>query len=197
MNYVSQEFPQSKALRHRLYIIIAFAFALAGFAGVVLGVMPSQRGLGPPLIGSSFAMIGHDSRVLTSADLAGRPYLVFFGYTHCSDFCPMTLAEISAVFKELGQDKKVAALFVTVDPETDTPEVLKSYLANFDSRIIGLTGDPKKLAAIAEAFEVYAKRPGDFHNGIVYLMDKRGKFVTTFNLQRPPQQAARELERYL
>ncbi len=195
MKYAS--LPQSKALRRLLYTIIGFAVGLSAFAGLVFGVMPAQKGLSPPLIGGSFAMIGHDSRVLTSADLAGRPYLVFFGFTHCSDFCPMTLSEISAVFKELGQDKKVTALFVTVDPETDTPEVLKAYLANFDSRIIGLTGDPKKLAAVAEAFEVYAKRPGDFHNGIVYLMDKRGKFVSTFNLQRPPQQAARELEHYL
>jgi len=197
MKFVSQRFPQSKALRRLLYIIVGFAAGLAGFAGLVFGVMPAQRGPGLPLIGESVAMVGHDSRVLTSADLAGRPYLVFFGYTHCSDFCPLTLAGISAVFKELGQDKKVTALFVTVDPETDTPEVLKTYLANFDSRIIGLTGDPKKLDAIAEAFRVYAKGPGDFHNGVVYLMDKRGRFVSTFNLQRPPQQAARELEHYL
>jgi protein SCO1 len=197
MNYMSQKFPQSKALRHLLYAIIGFAIGLAGIAGSVFSAMPAKRGLGPPLIGGSFAMIGHDSRVLTSGDLAGRPYLVFFGFTHCSDFCPMTLSEISAVFKELGQDKKVTALFVTIDPETDTPEVLKAYLANFDSRIIGLTGDPKNLAAIAEGFRVYAKGPGDFHNGIVYLMDKQGRFVSTFNLQRPPQQAARELEHYL
>src|SRR5262249_38285620 len=197
MQSVSQKFPQSKALRYLLYTIIGFAAGLAGFAGLDFVVMPAQRGLGPPLIGGAFAMIRHDSRVLTSADLAGRPYLVFFGFTHCSDFCPMTLSDISAVFKELGQDKKVTALFVTVDPETDTPDVLKAYLANFDSRIMGLTGDPKKLAAIAEAFRVYAKGPGDFHNGIVYLMDKRGRFVSVFNLQRPPQQAARELEHYL
>jgi protein SCO1 len=82
---------------------------------------------------------------------------------------------------------------------------LKTYLENFDSRIIGLTGDPQKTEAVAEAFRVYAKKvpgekSGDYtvdHNGIVYLMDKRGKFVSAFNLSRPPQQAARELERYL
>jgi protein SCO1/2 len=194
---MSQKFPQTKAFRQFLYIILGFAVGLAGLAGLVYGVMPTQRGLDSPLIDGSFALIGHDSRVVTSADLAGRPYLVFFGFTHCSDLCPMTLSEISAVFQALGQDKKVTALFVTVDPGTDTPEVLKGYLKNFDSRIIGLTGDPEKLAAIDRAFRVYAKGPGDFHNGIVYLMDKRGRFVSTFNLQRPPQQAARELERFL
>jgi protein SCO1 len=182
-----------------LYIILGFAVGLAGFVALVYGVMPIQGGLRSPLIGGSFALIGHDGRVVTGADLAGRPYLVFFGFTHCSDFCPMTLSEISAVFRELGQDKKVTALFITVDPASDTPEALKAYLQNFDTRIIGLTGDPDKLEAIAKAFRVYAKGPGDFHNGIVYLMDKRGRFVSTFNLQlqRPPQQAARELEHYL
>ena len=143
--------------------------------------------------------------MVTNADLAGRPYLVFFGYTHCPDFCPTALFDISAVFKELGPDKKVAALFVTVDPERDTPDILKAYLENFDSRIIGLTGDPSKTEAIAKAFRVYAKKvpsekSGDYtvdHTGIVYLMDRRGKFVSAFNLQRPPQQAARELEVYL
>jgi protein SCO1 len=123
-----------------------------------------------------------------------RPYLVFFGYTHCPDFCPT-----------VGPDKKIAALFVTVDPERDTPDILNSYLENFDSRIIGLTGDPSKTEAIANAFRVYAKKvpgekPGDYtvdHTGVVYLMDRRGKFVSVFNLQRPPRQAALELEGYL
>ena len=82
--------------------------------------------------------------------------MVFFGYTHCPDFCPTALFDISAVFKELGPDKKVAALFVTVDPERDTPDVLKTYLENFDSRIIGLTGDTKKVEAIVKSFRVYA-----------------------------------------
>jgi protein SCO1/2 len=197
MKCVSQKFPQSKALRQLLYTILGFAFGLAVFAGLAYGVMPTQRGVDSPLIDGSFAVIGHDSGVMTNADLAGHPYLVFFGYTHCSDFCPMVLSEISTVFKELGRDKEVTALFVTVDPESDSPEVLKAYLKNFDSRIVGLTGDPAKLAAFAKAFRVFAKGPGDFHNGIVYLMDKQGRFVSTFNLQRPPQQAARELEHYL
>jgi protein SCO1/2 len=172
---------------------------------LVYAVMPGRADLGSPAIGGSFTMIGQDGRVVTNADLAGRPYLVFFGYTHCPDFCPTALFDISAVFKELGPDKKVAALFVTVDPERDTPDILKAYLENFDSRIIGLTGDSSKTAAIAKAFRVYAKKvpgekAGDYtvdHTGVVYLMDRRGKFVSTFNLQRPSLQAARELEAYL
>jgi protein SCO1 len=201
MKHVSKKALQKQASRQLLYIVLG----LAGLSGLFYAVMPGRSGLGEPAIGGSFTMIGQDGRVVTNADLAGRPYLVFFGYTHCPDFCPTALLDISAVFKELGPDKKVAALFVTVDPERDTPNILKTYLENFDSRIIGLTGDPSKTEAIAKAFRVYAKKvpgekPGDYtvdHTGVVYLMDKRGKFVSAFKRQRPPQQAARELEGYL
>ena len=199
------ETSEAEASRQLRMIVIGFALGLAALGGLVYAVMPGSSNTGSPEIGGSFTMIGQDGHPVTNADLAGRPYLVFFGYTHCPDFCPTALFDISAVFKELGQDKKVAALFVTVDPERDTPDVLKSYLENFDSRIIGLTGDNQKIEAIAQAFRVYAKKvpgekTGDYtvdHTGVVYLMDKRGKFVNAFNLQRPPKQAARELEAYL
>ncbi|MCI0601216.1 MAG: SCO family protein [Beijerinckiaceae bacterium] len=205
MKHGSKKFIQKKASRHLLYVILGFAIGLVGLAGLGYAVMPGRGHPGFPAIGSAFAMIGHDGRVVGSADLAGRPYLVFFGYTHCPDFCPTALLEISAIFKELGPDKKITALFVTVDPERDTPDGLKSYLENFDSRIVGLTGDAQKTEDLAKAFGVYAKqvkgeRPGDYtvdHTGLVYLMDKRGRFAGAFNLQRPPQQAARELEAYL
>jgi protein SCO1 len=204
MEKASKKAPRKQASRQLLYIVLGFAVGLAGLTGLVYAVMPGRAELGSAAIGGSFTMIGQDGRAVTNADLAGRPYLVFFGYTHCPDFCPTALFDISAVFKELGPDKKIAALFVTVDPERDTPEILKTYLENFDSRIIGLTGDPSKTEAIATAFRVSAKKvpggkSGDYtvdHTGIVYLMDKRGKFVSAFNLQRPPRQAARELEAY-
>jgi protein SCO1 len=197
--------PRKQASRQLLYIVLGFAVGLAGLTGLVYAVMPGRADLGSAEIGGSFAMIAQDGRVVTNADLAGRPYLVFFGYTHCPDFCPTALFDISAVFKELGPDKKIAALFVTVDPERDTPDILKTYLQNFDSRIIGLTGDPSKTEAVAKAFRAYAKKvpsekSGDYtvdHTGFVYLMDKRGKFVRAFNLQTPPRQAARELAAYL
>ena len=204
MKHASKKAPRKQASRQLLYIVLGFALGLAGLTGLDYAVMPGRANLGSPEIGGSFSMIAQDGRMVTNADLAGRPYLVFFGYTHCPDFCPTALFDISAVFKELGPDKKVAALFVTVDPERDTPAILKAFLENFDSRIIGLTGDPRTTEAIAKAFRVYAKKvpgekPGDYtvdHTGVVYLMDKRGKFVSAFNLQRPPQQAAHELEAY-
>jgi protein SCO1 len=200
-----EERPQKQASRQLLYIIIGFALSLAALGSAVYAVKPGRTNLGAPEIGGSFTMVNQDGRLATNADLAGRPYLVFFGYTHCPDVCPTTLSDISAAFKELGPDKKIAALFVTVDPERDTPDVLKAYLEHFDSRVIGLTGDQQKTAAIAKAFRVYGKKVtdegiGDYtvdHSGVVYLMDKRGRFVSAFNLQGTPKEAARELERYL
>src|ERR1700732_4246367 len=169
------------------FFILSLASRLAspGSPAWSMPLWPAARVSGWPAIGGSFTMIGQDGRVVTNANLAGRPYLVFFGYTHCPDFCPTALFDISAVFKELGPDKRVAALLVTIDTERDTPDILKSYLENFDSRIIGLTGDPSKTEALAKAFRVYAKKlpgekSGDYrvdHTGIVYLMDRRGKFA--------------------
>src|SRR5262245_16458401 len=205
MKHVSKKSPQKLASRPLLFVVSGFALGLAAVGGVIYTVLPKPETFGSPEVGASFTLIGQNGQLVTNADLAGHPYLVFFGYTHCPDFCPTALVDISAVLKELGPDKKVAALFVTVDPERDTPNVLKTYLESFDPRIIGLTGDNEKIAAIVRAFRVFAikvpgKNPGDYsvdHTGIVYLMDKRGKFVRAFNLQRPPQQAARELEKYL
>ncbi len=192
------------ASRQFLYTLLAFAVGLGALSVLVYAFVPVLGDRNAPALGNAYTMLTSDGRVVTSAELSGRPYLVFFGYTHCPDYCPTTLYDISAVFKELGPDKRIAAILITVDPERDTPEVLKNYLSNFDSRIIGLTGDPPKLEAIERAFRVYAKKvpgvmPGDYtvdHTGAVYLMDKRGKFVSVFDLQRPPQQAARELEAY-
>jgi protein SCO1 len=204
MKHALQKTPITRASRQLNYVVVAFVLGLAGLSVLVYAFMPGLADTSSEALGSSFTMIGSDGRVVTSADLSGRPYLVFFGYTHCPDFCPTTLFDISAVFRELGPDKKIAAILVTVDPERDTPDVLKTYLGNFDSRIVGLTGNPLKTEAIAKAFRVYSRKvpgekPGDYsvdHTGAVYLMDKRGKFVSVFNLQMPPQQAARELEPY-
>jgi protein SCO1/2 len=194
----------SKASRQLSLIVWGFALGLAALAVVAYGLLPGAVRQGGSAIGGPFSMIAQDGRVVTDRDLAGRPYLVFFGYTHCPDFCPTALFDISTVFKAMGSDKKIAALFITVDPERDTPELLKTYLDSFDSRIIGLTGDKTKTAAIAKAFKVYVKKVpgenGDYtvdHTAAVYLMDKTGRFVSAFNLAKPAKQVARELERYL
>lgn len=191
----------TKPTRHFILILIGLAISLSVVAGFMLR---DPGGKGVVAIGGPFALTAADGRSVTDADLRGQPYLVFFGYTHCPDFCPSTLTQLSAAFAEMGADAKIAALFITVDPERDTPQAMKDYLQSFDSRIIGLTGDAAQTRAAAKAFRVYFKKaPGEGgaytmdHTGIVYLMDRNGRFVGAFNLDRPAGEAAKELQRYL
>ena len=130
---------------------------------------------------------------------------MFFGFTHCPEVCPTALFDISEILNKLGPDAdKVNALFITVDPERDTPAVLKDYLSSFNPRLIGVGGDADALAAVAKAYRVYYKKvplkDGDYtmdHTAIVYLMDKNGQFVAPFSLKRRPEDAAADLRRYL
>jgi protein SCO1/2 len=163
--------------------------------------------IGPAIaaVGGPFQLEDQDGRLVTDRDLKGRPFLVFFGYTHCPDVCPTTLFEISEVIKALGNDAgRTEAVFITVDPERDTPAVIKDYLSNFDPHLRGLTGDPAAINAAIKAYRVYAKKiplkDGDYtmdHTAVVYLMDKDGHFVAPFNLKQTPQAAADQLRRYL
>lgn len=183
--------------------------ALAGVALILVAslayVTTSLRGGAPAasLIGGPFKLASGDGRTVTDADMKGEPFLVFFGYTHCPDVCPATLAEISDVLAKLP-GKPVKALFITVDPERDTASVMKDYLSSFDPRIEGLTGDRAAIDQVERAYRVYARKApqanGDYtmdHSAIVYLMDSQGRFVEAFNLERKPEESAKELATYL
>ncbi len=156
-------------------------------------------------IGGPFQLVDQNGRTVTDQDLKGRPFLVFFGFTHCPDICPTTLFDVSEIMRALGKDAdRVGALFITVDPERDTPAALKDYLSSFDPHLAGLTGDPAAVAAVAKAYRVYFKKvpldQGGYtmdHTAIVYLMDKEGRFVSPFNLKRTTDAAAADLRRYL
>jgi protein SCO1/2 len=156
-------------------------------------------------IGGPFHLIDQNGEPFSDQDLKGKSFLVFFGFTHCPDACPTTLFEISEIMSELGSDAdRTAALFITVDPERDTPEALKDYLSSFDPHVRGLSGDPADVAAVAKAYRViYRKVPvdgGDYtmdHTAIVYLMDKEGRFVSPFNMKRSADVAAAELRKHL
>jgi protein SCO1/2 len=189
-------------------VIAAF---LAGLVLVLGGVfaaatyLPTRSTAPLGMIGGPFRLEDQSGRPISDQDMKGHPYLVFFGYTHCPDVCPATLFEISEVMKALGRDAdRAGALFITVDPERDTPAVLKDYLSNFDPHLRGLTGDPAAVAAALKAYRVYAKKVpiegGDYtmdHTAVVYLMDKNGRFVAPFNLKQTPEAAATQLRGYL
>ncbi len=191
-----------------LLVISAFLAGLVLFLGVVLfmsgsGTLPAIRSA--VAIGGPFQLIDQSGRAVTEQDFKGRPFLVFFGFTNCPDICPTTLFDVSEVMRALGRDAdRTAALFVTVDPERDTPEKMKDYLSSFDPHLRGLTGDPAAIAAAEKAYRVYSKKiPTDGggytmdHTAIVYLMDKQGNFVAPFNLKRRPEESAADLLRYL
>jgi protein SCO1 len=177
------------------------------FAAILLISGRSPLPIGPAVaaVGGPFHLEDQNGKPVSDADMKGRPFLVFFGFTHCPDVCPTTLFDISEVLKRLGRDAdRTGALFITVDPERDTPAVLKDYLASFDPHLRGLTGDPAAVESALKAYRVYAKKvplQGDDytmdHTAVVYLMDKDGRFVAPFNLKRTPEAAADELRRYL
>ena len=185
----------------------AFLAGLVFFSAIVFivtGRSPAPVAL-QSSVGGPFRLTDHNGSPITDQDMKGRPFLVFFGFTHCPDVCPTTLFEVSEVLRALGKDGDgMRALFVTVDPERDTPEKLKDYLSSFDPRLIGVTGDEAAIKAVEKAYRVYAKKVpldgGNYtmdHTAIVYLMDKDGRFVAPFNVKRRPAEAAADLRRYL
>lgn len=189
-----------------LPVIGAFACGLALVLAVIVYFgIKSPIGPAAAAVGGPFRLEDQNGQPVTDQDMKGRPFLVFFGYTHCPDVCPTTLFDISQVLQKLGRDAdRTGAIFITVDPERDTPTVLKDYLSNFDPRVRGLTGDANAVNAAIKAYRVYAKKVplehGDYtmdHTAIVYLMDKNGRFVAPFNLKQTPDAAATELRKYL
>jgi protein SCO1/2 len=189
----------------RIFAVLAafLAGALALFAAVWF-TLPNGASR-PSSVGGPFQLTDQNGRAVSDQDFKGEPFIVFFGFTNCPDICPTTLFEMSEVLKRLGPDAdKTAALFVSVDPERDTPAKLKDYLSSFHPRIFGLTGTPEEIATIEKEYRVYAKKvplkDGDYtmdHTAVVYLMDKDGRFVAPFNLKKSADEAAADLRRRL
>lgn len=191
-----------------IVLAAAFAIGLAACVGLVV-VMSGRYGQTPAFqgatVGGPFQLIDQNGRPFTDQSVKGKPFLVFFGFTHCPDVCPTALFEVSEIMRALGPDAaRTTALFISVDPERDTPQVLKDYLSSFDPNLHGLTGDPTSIAAVAKDYRVYYKKVpldgGDYtmdHTALVYLMDKQGRFVAPFNIKRPPAEAVADLRKYL
>ena len=177
------------------------AVILVAAVGLVAYLAPARNG--PALIGGPFALQTADGKTVTQQDLIGHPSLVYFGYTHCPDICPTTLAQISDALAKLpGQEVK--AYFITVDPERDTPKLMGEYVSSFDPRIVGLSGSAQAVEQAERAFRVYARKApgkdGDYamdHSSVLYLMDRNGRFAEAFNLERSAAESAKELQTYL
>ena len=171
-----------KTLRVGLWI------AVVAMAVVVGGVLLLRPQPGPTGFGSgNYALVDQNGQPVDQTMLLGHPTALFFGFTHCPEVCPTTMAEMAGWFEALGDEgKDLRAYFVSIDPERDTPAILGDYVSWVSERITGVTGTPEEIAKIAKAWGVYyAKVPldgGDYtmdHTASVFLVDPRGEFQGT------------------
>jgi len=146
-------------------------------------------------IGGPFTLTNQDNHKVSDTNFRGKYLLVYFGYTYCPDLCPTGLTSIAHALDQLGDDvNKVQPLYITVDPERDTPAKLKEYIASFHPKIIGLTGTAQQIASVAKEYQVYYKKgemvdENDYimdHSSLIYLMDPNGQFISTFNEEVDP-----------
>lgn len=155
-----------------------------------------QMAAAPIAVGGPFSLIDHTGRRVTEAEFRGRPMLVFFGFTHCPEVCPTTLLDITEQLKTLGPEaERLQVLFITVDPERDTPAQLALYLQSFDPRIVGLSGTALEVESAVKAYKAYAKKiptEGGYtmdHTASVYVMDAEGRYRTLIDYHEDRQAA--------
>lgn len=159
-------------------------------------------------IGGPFTLVDQNGKAVTDADFAGKYRIVYFGYTYCPDVCPTDLTKIGAALRTLDKlaprtAQKIVPLFISVDPERDTPAQLKQYVANFYPRLVGLTGKPEAIAQVAKEYAVaYMKQPTPSgylmgHTQVAYLMGPDGKPITSLPLEKDPPAIVAELEHWV
>ncbi|SDR50033.1 protein SCO1/2 [Rhizobiales bacterium GAS191] len=196
-----------KRIRVVLWIACAIPLLALGAVGILeltqkTGSVGALQASG---IGGPFKLAASTGGSFSTDELKGKPFLVFFGFTRCPEICPTTISDISTWLDALGSDgKEIKALFVSIDPERDDVASLKDYLSSFNDRIIGLTGTPDEIAAVAKEYRVYyAKHPlkdGDYtmdHSAVIYLMDRQGKLAGTLTYGDPTNDAVAKLKRLL
>ncbi len=150
---------------------------------------PSASENSRSLIGGEFELVNHRNETVTDKDFLGKYMIVYFGYTYCPDVCPMDLQIMADALRELDADdlEKLNPVFVTVDPERDTTDVMAEYIKFFHNDLIGLTGTPEQIDTIKKAYRVYAAKADDSadylvdHTAYTYLMDRDGKLLKHFN----------------
>ena len=188
-------------------IFSAFVVGLAAiFAAATVLIGNADTPARQVAVGGPFRLIDGNGKVVTDQDFKGKPFLVFFGFTHCPEVCPTTLFELSEILRKLGPDaERVRVVFITVDPERDTPALLKSYMAGFDPSFVALRGTPEQTQAVAKEFKVFyakvpGKEPGSYtmdHSAGSYVFDTNGRIRLFERYQTPPQALAEDLKRLL
>lgn len=183
----------------KIGVVAALGLALGGL--IALLALPDARQkllqaaapvatVGKAQVGGPFMLTDHTGKAVTDADYRGKFLLVYFGFTNCPDVCPTGLQVIAQALDQLGPlAEKITPVFVSLDPERDTPQALGEYVKAFHPRLVGLTGTPDQVAAVARAYRVYFKKVKDEkstagytldHTSIIYIMDAKGEFVAHF-----------------
>ncbi|TGX53300.1 SCO family protein [Sphingomonas gei] len=180
---------------YRMFSALALLAALP-LAGCGAG-KPEEPPLAGARIGGPFALVDQDGKAVRDVDFAGKYRIVYFGYTYCPDVCPTDMAKIGQAMKLLDKQaprvaEKIVPIFITVDPERDTPAVIKQFVANFHPSIVGLTGSPQAIAAVAKSYAVYFKKqppgPGGGymvdHLAVAFLMGPHGEPITSLPIDK-------------
>ncbi|WP_434053189.1 MAG: SCO family protein [Roseibium sp.] len=197
-----------KVFRYVAWAAVAVLAAASGFLVYQQTAGNENSGsLIEPLaaIGGPFELVDGNGETVTDATFAGKPLVLFFGFTYCPDVCPTTLSELQGWIEALGPDAdRLNYAFVTVDPERDTPDVMRDYVWAFDKRIAPLTGSREQIDAVIKAYRVYAKKvpldDGDYtmdHSAAVYLMNSDNKFVGTIAYAEAEETALQKLRRLI
>ena len=192
-----------RAFRTALWVLVAIAVAVFAFLAFQPSGRPQAELITADRFGGPFTLVGSDGKPFSSARLAGRPHAIFFGFTHCPDVCPTTLARLVKLRQQLGSgERPFEIVFVTVDPERDGPAEVGKYAELFNSPVIGLTGSPAQISQVKKQFGIFSQKvpgeAGDYsvdHSAAVLLFDRAGKFVATIVREEPDSAALAKLKR--
>ncbi len=191
-----------RIIRIAAFIGIGLFFTLMAF--LLLFQNPKNTRPSLPEYGGTFSLQATSGGIVERANLLGKSYGVFFGYTNCPDFCPTAMQDMTVLLGKFGTEAKDFRIyFISVDPARDTLDLLKSYVSSFDPRIIGLTGPEAEIAKVTKSFNVYARKNGSGdnytfdHTSSILLFDAKGKLAGTINSSEPEGDQKAKLERLL
>ena len=201
-------------LKKKINLLIIFSLTL-----VILFFYKYHNNKTHTQIGGNFELTNHLNQKTTNDSFNGYYRLVFFGFTNCPDFCPNTLNNIGIVINQIDKKDQLVPIFITVDPERDTVAKLKKYLTNFDSKIIGLTGTKEQIKFVKTKYKIFSKKVMDMkkengesnnhhdehdhggysvdHTTIIYLMDKKGFYITHFSPDTNNSDMVKKINQYL
>ncbi len=169
--------------------------------------VPIAKSSGKALIGGPFVLVDHHGMEVTDGDFRGRLLLVYFGYTFCPDVCPLELQTVSRALELLGHDAgQVQPLFITIDPERDTPQIMADYVAHFHPDLVGLSGSAAQIRDVAGAYRVFYQKAEDGsdrrdylmdHSSYVFVMDREGQYLRHFSANTSAEEMARGITPHL